>query len=144
MWSVLCFDQAGNSKIMILKLRSSWITVIFFEIAEAHQTYSCKGSSQCIDPHLASIMATDFLILPNKLHVLNAISILLGLVIFPYLHVCFSLIYMYVYISLCSLTIWPVQCLFPLLCVLQSPAEQFCLVISLHVHRKQPDKHWKD
>ena len=120
MWSVLCFDQAGNSKIMILKLRSSWITVIFFEIADAHQTYSCKGSSQCIDPHLASIMATDFLILPNKLQVLNAISILLGLVIFPYLHVCFSLIYMYVYISLSSLMIWPVQCIFPLLCVLLS------------------------
>ena len=82
MWSVLCFDQAGNSKIMILKLRSSWITVIFFEIAEAHQTYICKGCSHCIDPNLASIMVIGLLILPNKHLVLNTISISLQVSLF--------------------------------------------------------------
>jgi len=74
MCSILCFGQVGNSRIMVLKLRSSSIAVRFFQIVAAHQTYSCKGNSHCIHPCLAPIMATD-LILPKKLQVLNAISI---------------------------------------------------------------------
>jgi len=74
MCSILCFGQVGNSRIMVLKLSSSSIAVRFFQIVAAHQTYSCKGNSQCIHPCLAPIMATD-LILPKKLQVLNAISI---------------------------------------------------------------------
>jgi len=31
MCSILCFHQLGNSRIMVLKLRSSWITVIFLK-----------------------------------------------------------------------------------------------------------------
>jgi hypothetical protein len=73
-----------------LKLRSSSITVIFCEIAEAYQTYNRKDGSHCIDPHLASIMATDLLILPRNFRysTVNAIYISLGLAISPYLHVC--------------------------------------------------------
>jgi len=32
MCSILCFHQLGNSRIMVLKLRSSWITVIFLKL----------------------------------------------------------------------------------------------------------------
>jgi hypothetical protein len=31
MCSIICFYQLGNSRIMVLKLRSSWITVIFLK-----------------------------------------------------------------------------------------------------------------
>jgi hypothetical protein len=53
-----------------------------FKIAEAHQSYICKGCSYCIDPNLASIMAIGLLILPNKLLVLNTISISLQVSLF--------------------------------------------------------------
>ena len=144
MCSILCFGQVGNSTIMVLKLRSSSIAIRFFQIVAAHQTYSCKGNSQCIHPCLAPVMATD-LILPKKLQVLNAISISQS-THFP-LSPCMLILYLPISMqpesSRCQRPSGTQEVMvnaISLFCVLQSPTEQFTLLISVHVHPSQPAK----